>query len=58
MATGIKHKDAIHLATAIIAEADYFISTDKRVLKYKSEKIRTINPIEFISFWEEQNGVK
>jgi predicted nucleic acid-binding protein len=55
MATGIKHKDAIHLATAIIAESDYFISTDKRVLKYNSARIKTINPIEFIRIWEEQN---
>jgi predicted nucleic acid-binding protein len=55
MATGIKHKDAIHLATAIIAESDYFITTDKRVLKYQSARIKATNPIEFIRIWEAQN---
>jgi predicted nucleic acid-binding protein len=55
MLTGIKHKDAIHLAAAIIANADYFITTDKRLLSYKSERINPINPIEFIRIWEEQN---
>ncbi|MDR1536497.1 MAG: hypothetical protein LBU32_00585 [Clostridiales bacterium] len=58
MAAGIKHKDAIHLATAIIGEAGYFITTDKRVLKYKSERVSTINPIEFIRIWEGQNDDK
>jgi predicted nucleic acid-binding protein len=55
MSMGIKHKDAIHLAAAIVANSDYFITTDKRVLKYKSERINSINPIEFIRNWEEQN---
>jgi predicted nucleic acid-binding protein len=56
MATGIKHKDAIHLATAILAEADYFVSTDRRVLKYLSARVKTINPIEFLRIWEEQKN--
>ena len=55
MTTGIKHKDAIHIAAAIVARSDYFISTDRRVLKYQSPQIKTINPIEFIRIWEEQN---
>ncbi|GHV08463.1 hypothetical protein FACS1894217_10940 [Clostridia bacterium] len=55
MATGVKHKDAIHIATAIIANSDYFITTDKRVLKYQSARIKTINPIEFIRIWEGQS---
>lgn len=52
MATGVKYKDACHVASAIIAECDYFISTDKRLLKYKSDVIRIVNPIEFISEME------
>ncbi|GHV32018.1 hypothetical protein FACS18949_01800 [Clostridia bacterium] len=58
MTTGIKHKDAIHLATAIVAKSDYFISTDKRVLKYQSPRIKTINPIDFIRIWEGQTDDK
>lgn len=48
MQTGIKYKDAIHVACAIEANCDYFISTDKRLLKYESDKIKLTNPIDFI----------
>lgn len=48
METGIKEKDAYHLACAIIAEYDYFITTDDRLLKYHSEKIVLVTPGEFI----------
>lgn len=51
MQTGIKKKDATHLACAIISECDYFITTDKRVLKYKTDRIYIINPIKFIEIW-------
>ena len=46
--TGIKHKDACHIACAILAECDCFLSTDDRLLKYQSNKIKLLNPIEFI----------
>ena len=46
--TGIKHKDACHVACAIMANADYFISTDYRLLKYKTSDIKMMNPVEFI----------
>ena len=49
MRTGIKYKDACHLASAILAECDFFISTDKRLLKYESNEIRLVNPIEFVT---------
>ena len=45
---GIKIKDASHLACAIIAKCDYFLTTDDRLLKYKDDRIRIINPIDFI----------
>ena len=45
---GIKSKDAAHLACAIYAKCDFFITTDDRVLKHKDERIRIINPIDFI----------
>lgn len=52
METGVKYKDACHVASAIIAECDYLISTDKRLLKYKSDKIKLVNPIEFVGEME------
>ena len=51
MSTGIKPKDAAHIACAIFAGCDYFISTDKRLLKYQTNKIKLINPIEFMDIW-------
>ena len=47
METGIKYKDAIHVACAIEAKCDYLISADKRLLKFESDKIKLINPIDF-----------
>ena len=47
-ATGVKSVDAIHTACAILANCDYLLTTDDRLLKYKSERIEIIDPIEFI----------
>ena len=51
MQTGVKKKDATHLACAIVAECDYFITTDKRLLKHKTDKTRITNPIDFVDIW-------
>lgn len=48
MMTGIKTKDAYHVACAIEANSDYFLSTDDRLLKYHTEEIELMNPIDFI----------
>lgn len=49
MKTGVKEKDAFHVASAIYAGCDYFISTDIRLLKYKSDRIKLVTPLEFIA---------
>ena len=51
--TGIKKLDSWHVSRALIANADYFLTTDKRLLKYKTDSIKMINPIDFISEMEE-----
>jgi len=51
MKTGIRRKDASHTACAIIAKCDYLITTDKRLLKYQDNRIKIINPIEFLKIW-------
>ncbi len=48
MQTGVKEKDAYHVACAVLAECDYFISTDDRLLKYHSDMITLVSPGEFI----------
>ena len=47
MKTGVKKMDALHIASAIIGNADYFLTTDMRLLKYSTDKIHIINPIDF-----------
>ena len=46
--TGIKDRDAYHIACAQIAHCDYFLSTDDRLLKYPSVDIKIVNPIDFL----------
>ena len=50
---GVKHKDACHVACAILSECDYFLTTDDRLLKYRTEKIEIMNPIDFINVIED-----
>ena len=44
----INKKDAYHVACALMAKCDYFVTTDDRLLKYQSEKINLVTPGEFI----------
>ena len=47
MLKSIKKKDALHLACAIKAERDYFLTTDKKVLNKDLSEIIVINPLDF-----------
>lgn len=53
MKTGIKSKDALHIACAIFGKSDIFLSTDIRLLKYKTNEISLMNPI---TFFDEMEG--
>ena len=46
--TGVKAFDALHTACAIIAQCDYFLTTDDRLLKYHTDRIQIVDPTEFI----------
>ena len=48
MKTGVKRLDAYHTACAIIADCDYFVTTDDRLLKYIDERISIVTPDEFV----------
>jgi predicted nucleic acid-binding protein len=51
---GIKKKDALHIACAIEAMCDYFITTDDGILKkYRNGEIIVCSPIEFINIFED-----
>ena len=45
---GLKTKDALHVACAIVAKCEYLITTDTRFLKYSDSRITILNPMEFI----------
>lgn len=58
-ASGVKKMDACHIASAILAKCECFLTTDKRVLKYRSSQIEVLNPTDFIAKLEdidENNG--
>ena len=56
--SGLKEMDASHIACAIKVECDYFLTTDDRVLKYHSDKIKIMNPIEFLKVLEVTKNVQ
>ena len=47
--TGVKPIDATHVAAAIRCRCDYFITTDDRILKYRTDKIKIVNPAQFMT---------
>jgi predicted nucleic acid-binding protein len=53
--TGIKAKDALHIACAIEAGCKYFLTTDDGILKktFEVNEIIVINPVDFIKIIEE-----
>jgi predicted nucleic acid-binding protein len=44
----IKKKDALHIACAINAECEYFLTTDSKILNKEIAEIKLINPLDFI----------
>ncbi len=50
VALGIKAKDALHVAAAIEGDADYFITTDDKLLKKLSTnvEIKAVNPVDIV----------
>ncbi len=54
---GIGVKDSLHIACAIDTNCDYFITTDKGILKKSKfiQNIHIINPVNFIQNLEEEN---
>ena len=53
MLTGVKLKDASHVACAIVANCDYLITTDKRLTKLQDKRVKVVNPIEFLKIWRD-----
>jgi len=49
---GIKSKDALHVACAVELNCDFFITTDRAIIKKLTnfERIKVISPIDFIHY--------
>lgn len=45
---GLRQMDASHIACAIHAKADCFLTTDKKILNKNVNGIQILNPIDFI----------
>jgi hypothetical protein len=48
----IRPNDALHIACAIECQCEYFITTDEGLTNKKIEKIKIVNPIDFVRMEE------
>ncbi len=46
---GLKAADAFHVACAVYSHCDYFITTDDRILKYRTDSVKIVDPIMFVT---------
>jgi predicted nucleic acid-binding protein len=53
MQSGVNPRDALHIACALESGCNYFITTDKPLLRYLSPEIVVCNPIQFLDYFEE-----
>ncbi|MDR3075930.1 MAG: hypothetical protein LBU26_01415 [Synergistaceae bacterium] len=49
---GIKPMDALHVACAVYADSDYFLTTDRRLLNKHVKEISILSPLHFIELEE------
>ncbi|MFP3043633.1 hypothetical protein LQZ19_17595 [Treponema primitia] len=52
----IRSQDALHISCAIESQCEYFITTDGGLTNKKVDKIKIINPIDFVRETEEKDG--
>jgi len=48
MSLGLRQMDASHIACAIALDADFFLTTDKKILNKQITEISVMNPIDFV----------
>ena len=53
MQSGIKARDALHIACALEGRCGYFITTDKPLLRHRFNGIEICSPIQFLDYLEE-----
>ena len=50
---GIKTFGALHIACAVSAHCEYYITTDKKLLNTPIPEIKIVSPIDFVNEMEE-----
>jgi predicted nucleic acid-binding protein len=55
--SGFIKKDALHIASAYKAKADFFVTVDKGIIRKANlvNSIKILSPIDFINYLEEKN---
>jgi hypothetical protein len=58
LALGIKSKDALHIAAAIVANSDYFLTTDDKLLNRADLvlDVKLMNPTEFVKVMDDYDN--
>jgi predicted nucleic acid-binding protein len=49
---GLKPKDALHLAAAVVASAEFFITVDRGILNKPITEVRVMSPEKFVRYYE------
>ena len=49
----VKSYDALHLAAAVVASAEFFITVDRGILNKPIKEIRVMNPEQFVRYYGE-----
>ena len=52
MKLGLREKDAYHVSCAIFSNADYFITTDAKILNKGISDVKVVSPVEFVCLME------
>jgi predicted nucleic acid-binding protein len=52
MKYGLRLKDSLHVSCAVSSGADYFITSDNKIINKKINEIKIINPVEFVFLTE------
>jgi predicted nucleic acid-binding protein len=53
---GLKSKDSLHVACALVAKANFLITTDHRLLKFTHKQVQIVNPIQFVQLYAEMKN--
>ncbi len=48
MTLGLRPKDSAHIACAILSGAEYFLTTDKKILNKPVVGVKLMNPVDFV----------